>query len=161
MSRAFPGVRSLSGCSGSVPSGSGIGGPAPYEQTLSYDTGGTTNGSTQGTTGRVKNNTLITGLPGSQNTTATVYAYPSLHQLSAARAVQCDGHGRRAGVNDELHLERHRSPVTCRWSPRRQAGGTAAQVASFGLGRQWGGAGSVVVVGDGQWFWCGDDALLV
>ncbi len=64
-----------SGCAASPPGGKGIGGPAPYQQTLAYDTGGTTNGSTAGTTGRIKTDDLITGPSSSQTTTDTAYSY--------------------------------------------------------------------------------------
>ncbi len=66
-------------CASSPPGASGLGGPAPYRQTLSYDNRGAANGSTSGTTGNITDSTLITG-SGSSATTADIsYAdqYPA------------------------------------------------------------------------------------
>jgi RHS repeat-associated protein len=69
-------AQASSGCPASAPTASGLGGPAPYEQTLSYDTGGQANGSTNGTTGTISGSTLITGSGPTAVTTATTYDYP-------------------------------------------------------------------------------------
>jgi YD repeat-containing protein len=65
----------------STPAGpSGIGGPAPYQQSLTYDNGGSANGSVDGTTGNITDSKVITGLPGpNQVTTDVSYAgdYPA------------------------------------------------------------------------------------
>ena len=58
------------------PGGSGIGGPAPYQQTLSYDNTAGANGTTNGTTGDITGDTLITGTGTGQTTTATTFSYP-------------------------------------------------------------------------------------
>jgi YD repeat-containing protein len=60
-------------CPGTPPGASGLGGPAPYQQTLSYDTLGTS----QVTTGNITDSTLITGSGSSATTTDTSYSYPA------------------------------------------------------------------------------------
>jgi RHS repeat-associated protein len=70
-------AQGTSGCPASPPGASGLGGPAPYQQTLSYDQAGTANGSTSGTTGDITSNTLITGSGSSATTTATTQTFPA------------------------------------------------------------------------------------
>jgi RHS repeat-associated protein len=64
-------------CSASPPGASGLGGPTPYQQTLSYDNGGTANGSTNGTTSDITGSTLITGTGTGATTTQVSYTYPA------------------------------------------------------------------------------------
>jgi len=66
-------------CASGPPGASGLGGPAPYQQTLTYDNGGTANGSTSGTTGNITDSTLVTGSGSSATTTDISYAgqYPA------------------------------------------------------------------------------------
>jgi RHS repeat-associated protein len=68
-------AQSSATCPTQVPGTSGLGGPAPYEQLLTYDTAGTANGSASGTTGTITGNTLIAGSGGSATTTATTMSY--------------------------------------------------------------------------------------
>ena len=63
-------------CPATPPGASGLGGPAPYQQTLTYDNGGTSGGSTSGTTSQITAATLITGSGGTAATTQTSYTYP-------------------------------------------------------------------------------------
>ena len=132
-----------SGCSGSAPGGGGIGGPAPYQQTLTYDTGGTTNGSTQGTTGRVKTSNLITGLPGSQTTTNTAYSYSA---YTCTPPVTCS----QPHAPTSATVTGSQSSTTAyTWNGSQPgdlsdvtstpSGGTAAQVATY----DWDGSGAV------------------
>ena len=64
-------------CPSSAPGASGLGGPAPYQQTLSYDNSGSANASTNGTTGNITASTLITGAGSAATTTAVSYTYPA------------------------------------------------------------------------------------
>lgn len=62
------------------PGATGLGsGPAPYQQTLSYDTSASANGTTGGTTGRVTDSTLITVAGSTATTTDVSYGgrYPA------------------------------------------------------------------------------------
>jgi RHS repeat-associated protein len=126
------------GCSNTVPSASGIGGAAPYEETLAYDTGGTANGSTQGTTGRIRTNTLITG-PATAQKTTTSYTYPA---YTAAEP--------HAPASASVTVgSQQPSTTTYTWNGNSQPGdlsnitstpyqGSAQQVASY----QWNGSGA-------------------
>ncbi|MHB1596299.1 MAG: RHS repeat protein [Streptosporangiaceae bacterium] len=64
-------------CPATPPGASGLGGPAPYQQTLTYNTAGTASGSTSGTTGNITATTLITGSGTTAATTQTAYTYPA------------------------------------------------------------------------------------
>jgi NAD(P)-dependent dehydrogenase (short-subunit alcohol dehydrogenase family) len=64
-------------CPSAAPGASGLAGPAPYQEALTYNTDGTANGSTSGTTGNITGTTLITGTGTSATTTAASYTYPS------------------------------------------------------------------------------------
>src|SRR6185437_10357148 len=66
-------AQGTSGCPSSPPGKSGLGGPAPYQQTLTYDTLATSNV----TTGDITSNTLITGAGSSATTTATTQTFPA------------------------------------------------------------------------------------
>jgi RHS repeat-associated protein len=63
-------------CPAQAPGASGLGGPAPYQQTLTYDNNGTANGSTNGTTSNITSSTLITGTGASSTTSTASYTYP-------------------------------------------------------------------------------------
>jgi RHS repeat-associated protein len=68
-------AQASSGCPASPPGAAGLGGPAPYQQTLTYDNAGASGGSTSGTTGQITAATLITGHGTSATTTQTSYTY--------------------------------------------------------------------------------------
>ncbi len=59
------------------PGAAGIGGPGAYQQTISYDNLGGASGSTNGTTGTITGDTLISGIGATQTTSATTLTYPA------------------------------------------------------------------------------------
>ena len=64
-------------CPASAPPATGLGGPAAYEQTLTYDNQAVANGSTAGTTGNITGSTLIIGSGAGATTTVSTYKYPA------------------------------------------------------------------------------------
>lgn len=70
-------AQSPASCPASPPAATGLGGPHPYEQALSYDNTGTANGSHAGTTGNITGSTLITVSGTTTTTAATSYTYPA------------------------------------------------------------------------------------
>lgn len=121
-----------SNCPSQVPSASGLGGPAPYEQQLTYNTTGTANSSTNGTTGLITNNTLITVSGSTATTTATTMGYPG-NGNSQPHAPISEGISVNGGTPSEPTLS---------WNPD----GTLAQIGTSStttLSNSWGADGMI------------------
>ena len=99
-------AQGTSGRPSAPPGKSGLGGPAPYQQTLTYDTFGTSNV----TTGDITSNTLITGTGSSATTTATTQTFPAAGATPAAHRNRAVHHRqRRHPHHDQPDLDRARA----------------------------------------------------
>ena len=84
-------------CASGPPGASGIGGPAPYQQVISYDADGTADGSTSGTTGNITSSDLITGTGADATTTTDAsYTYPGSAQPHAPASASTTLNGTKA-----------------------------------------------------------------
>jgi RHS repeat-associated protein len=124
-----------------APAASGIGGPAPYEQTTTYDDQGTGNDGTTESISDITGTTLITGTSPAQTTTATTYGYPYYGSAQPHTPVQesTSVNGGTATVDDLTWTGQQPGYLTGIAS----AGGTS--VASY----DWDGAKAV----PGQLYW--------
>ncbi len=134
--------QSSSGCPGTAPGGTGLGGPAPYQPTLSYAPAGRRTAALRARAAG-HDNTLISGPSSAQASTAMVYPDPSdgaarSHAPSSA-AVTAGGQ-----VSKTSYTWNGAQPGDLSLVASTPAGGTAAQVASF----DWDGNG--VVPGHGR-----------
>jgi len=77
-------TQTSSNCPSSAPGASSLGGPSPYEQTLTYNTLDSNNV----TTGNITGTTLITGSGSTATTTTTSYQYPAAGSSQPHAATQ-------------------------------------------------------------------------
>ncbi len=103
------------GCDASAPGTTGIGGPAPYQQTLSYDQTGTANGSTDGTSGQITSSTLVTGA-GHRDHHRHQLQLPGRRRRPAARP------GHRINDRQPRHARGHRPDLEQRRATRLHHG---------------------------------------
>jgi RHS repeat-associated protein len=146
------------------PGASGLGGPAPYQQTLSYDNGGTANGSTNGTTGNITDSTLITGTGSGATTTDVSYqghypAYGTAHPHAPASYTTTTTNGNAAATTQAWTAPGQlastttgtTTPTTYNWNG---TGAVPGQLASVTTGTtttsyRYDASGNLLIVKDG------------